>query len=878
MKIKLVVLALLVFLVGSTAFSASKYYLPQVAVGSYGDGSFRTTFFFFNNHSYPTSVTLALTNDDGTPMSVTIPGLGTNNTFNFTLTPAGSRILQTDNSGTARAGAATVTSDLTIGVSGLFTIYDKDGKFKTEAGVGSSDPLKSFALPVQITSTYNTGLALFNPSGSSSSITATLTNVDGTVSGTTTFDLAAGKHIGKYVGGDLFKDVSNFQGTLAISSTVAVSAMTLRQISTPLSYTSCPVVSTSSIQTTFNLAQFVNGTSADVGFKTAFMLFNFGTSTANITLTLTKDNGTAFPVVITGQGATAKSSFTFALGAKKSLFLQTDGTGTPEQGAAIISSDVPIGAASIFTQYNGNGSFATEAGAPDSPAYTDLTLPVDSKATADTGIALFNPGTASVTFTPKFLDTVGISTAAPSPITLPAKGHYANFFANIFPNMGSVQGSLTISAPTAISALTMRENLSPFGMTSLPVIEGATAGYVLPTTGTAAPAIVTSIPAAANATVNKTLNLGYKVSYAITGIPVAFSLVLQSGNITYTRSLFYYGFAGLTLEMTGSFYLPPGEYTAKVSAYDPNAGQYTATLYNYIVPETLVVKGDTAFPINVVPPTLYTVAGYITLPQQFASSTVAINFISEDGLVSGQTNIINGGYNVTLPNGKYTVGLLLSGTGVTQTSLGLNNIGQFTVNGNDVDSDIVIPEMATLSGTASFKDGVPSSGSVTIYAADTAAPNATDIYYSRSTSSNIAQTSFPGSYEMLLKKGSSYNLSLAYSVYASTSTTVSSGTVRYTPTSNQVTLNGNSTYNFPEVPAAPSMVTLSGKVTNNTGAAVPFVSITAASSALTGIPNSRFTSATAYSGSDGSFSILVPSGTDYQLTFVPTSYFTTSSQ
>jgi hypothetical protein len=477
MKTKLAALAFFMFLAGNTAFSASKFYLPHIAIGSFGTGSFRTTFIFFNNQSTASNVALSLTNDDGTPLSVTITGLGTNSTFTFSLGPGATRILQTDNSGNAKSGAAIVTSDLAIGVSGLFTIYDINGKFVTEVGVNNSDPLRSFVIPVQISgSTINTGLALFNPGATDSQFTATLTNVDGTVSGTTApIPLATGQHKGVYVGGDLFKDVSNFQGTLTVQSSVAISAMTLRQNtpSSTLSYTSSPVVSTAATQTTFNLAQVVNGTSSDVGYKTTFMLFNLSSSTANVTLALTKDDGTPLSVTIPSQSASAKSTFNLTIGAGKSLFLQTDGTGALLQGAAAITSDVPIGAAGVFTQFDSKGNFATEAGVQSSPALTDFTLPIDSnKPTADTGIALFNPGSSAVTVTPRFLNATGISTTATTPIQLAANGHSAGFFGDIFPGLGQVQGSLAISVLTPISALTMRSNFSPYGMTSLPVVQG----------------------------------------------------------------------------------------------------------------------------------------------------------------------------------------------------------------------------------------------------------------------------------------------------------------------------------------------------------------------------------------------------------------------
>ena len=172
MKTKLGVLVFFLFFAATNGFSQSlnNYYLPQVANGSYDGGSFRTTFVFFNNHNASATVFLTLTDDSGNGMTVTIPGLGTgpNSEFFFTLPAGATRIYQTDGSGSLKAGAATVSSTAPIGVSGIFTIFDTAGNFVTESGVGSSDPLTDFVIPVQASGNYSTGLALFNPNSDTS--------------------------------------------------------------------------------------------------------------------------------------------------------------------------------------------------------------------------------------------------------------------------------------------------------------------------------------------------------------------------------------------------------------------------------------------------------------------------------------------------------------------------------------------------------------------------------------------------------------------------------------------------------------------------------------------------------------------------------------
>src|SRR5688572_2025548 len=81
------------------AYGQQTYILPQVANGLAGGLIFRTTFIFFNTTGASATVQITLTNDEGAPMVVTIPGLGTNSQFTVTLTQGDTRILQTDGSG-----------------------------------------------------------------------------------------------------------------------------------------------------------------------------------------------------------------------------------------------------------------------------------------------------------------------------------------------------------------------------------------------------------------------------------------------------------------------------------------------------------------------------------------------------------------------------------------------------------------------------------------------------------------------------------------------------------------------------------------------------------------------------------------------------------
>ena len=382
-----VTLVFLLVFPAMSAFAQNEYFLPHVADGKYAGGSFRTTFILFDNSSTDTTALLELTDNEGNPLVVTIPGLGTDSRFTIQLAAGATRILQTNGAGNLATGAATVTSLAKIGVSSIFTLYDPAGNYLSEAGVGSSLPLTEFVLPVDTTGVFNTGLALFNAGTADAVITLILRGTNGAEAARLQFTLAAGKHLARFVKGanEFFPVIGSFQGTLLVQCTAPVSVLVLRQHESPLSYTSLPAVATSSTGTTLNLAHWANGVFNAGSFRTSFLIFNISSAAANITIALTA------PTTISGLGS--GTSFTLPpLAPGASLFLQTDGTGALVSGAAAITSNVPIGASGIFTVLNTSGAFTTEAGVGDSAVFTTLTLPVQIIDGLDTGVAFFRPG------------------------------------------------------------------------------------------------------------------------------------------------------------------------------------------------------------------------------------------------------------------------------------------------------------------------------------------------------------------------------------------------------------------------------------------------------------------------------------------------------
>jgi hypothetical protein len=172
-------MAFLMLFLAKGAYAQNQYYLPHVADGNFGSVSFRTTFILFNNTDANVVAILNLTDNTGNPLIVTIGGLGSGSQFIITLGAGATNILQTDGSGNQAVGAATVTATAAIGVSAIFTVYDASGNYMTEAGVGNSSPVTEFVLPVDVTGSFNTGLALFNAGSGNAAITAILIGTDG---------------------------------------------------------------------------------------------------------------------------------------------------------------------------------------------------------------------------------------------------------------------------------------------------------------------------------------------------------------------------------------------------------------------------------------------------------------------------------------------------------------------------------------------------------------------------------------------------------------------------------------------------------------------------------------------------------------------------
>lgn len=871
MKSKSVVIAaFMVLLVVKGAYAQNQYNLPHVVNGNIGGIIYRTTFILFNNSNASVTAVLNLTDDNGNPLSVTLtPWLGTGSQFAINLDAGATGIFQTDGAGGRGQGAATLSSSGPIGVSAIFTVYDANGNFVSESGVSASDLLTDVMLPVDSTGFSLTGVAFFNPGGVDASLTLTLFNTDGSQAGSpTNLPLKSGNHTATFVAmaGQLFPTITNFRGTLRIQSTSPIAALVLRQYqsASTLSYTSLPVVPRSSTKLAINLAHIANGSYGSIGgaisFKTSFLIFNISSTPANVALTLTKDDGS--PFIVTIPGTDTNSSFNVSLNAGASIFLQTDGLGTGASGAAIITSNVPIGASAIFTVLNSQGQFQTEAGVGDSPVSASLTLPVDFNGPFDTGVAFFNQGNGPLNLTLKLLDTNG-TLLYQLPETLAAKNHLAAFVDQLFPIAGAFRGSLAVTATGSVAATTLRQYNSGATYTALPTVSGAAFGKAA--VAALLPQTVTGIAASSgdpDVNISATLAPGFKLSGMVSGPGQGLFVVASAGNNVFTGSV----------NPLNSKYLvvvPAGTYSLQAWYIPAGVGASSGTvMVTYADPAAVQVSGDATRDIMLPPVTLTSVSGTISglnsLPSGAATTVV---FTSNDNTMQGQfTPDASGHYQGVLPAGSYVASVSRAPIQLlplqTET-LQLYNLGSLTVAGSSATGNYTIPATVKLSGIVGGGGFLVLPSPTSVIATDTSAPAISQIACCAPAAASTG-TADPssGQYRVVLAQNRSYTVIVSAQIIQ---TTTMSGWISYPLSPSAMSLSADTSLNF-NIPTLPGRASFFGRVTDGLGNGIPNVVVTASTQSTA--PNVGFT-ATGTTDSNGNYSIGVLYGFNYRVSFVP---------
>jgi len=829
------------------------FYLPQIADGQGQGLIIRTTFVLFNPTAHAAGLGMNLTDGQGNPLTVALPGLGTDSSFQFSLAPGQTRLLETGGEGSLRTGAAIVATASEVGVSAVFRISSSDRGFITEAGVGNSIPQTKFVLPVDTTGRFNTGVALFNSGGLDAQLTFELFDTEGRPGPTSSANLAARTHQAKFVAGEgqLFPAVGSFRGTMVVTATRPVSAVVLRQNLDTFTSTTLPVVAANSQLREFLLPQIANGPYADGSIRTSFLLFNVSNAVADVDVTLTKDDGTPFPVNV---GAGTQSSFSRRLNPNGAAFLTTDGAGTLSAGAARVTSTAAIGVSAIFTLYDLQGGFQTEAGVGSSPAVPQLTVPVDTTEGFDSGLALFNPGSVPLSATVRLLDSLGTRLDSAT-VSLPALGHSALMVGELFPGRRLLRGSLSVSADGPVSGMTLRLNSAPLSYTTLPRTPAAFVGFAPRRALQRRTQSGVSVDSAL--TLPTSLSTGFFLTGRITG-------PISSVAAVVARSLDGPVYTGLFDSIRGEYRVavPEGPYNLAV-CYKPSTsavgGVPTVT---YSPPDRIVVNTDTSFDVALPAPELRRLSGRMTglgsLP------VTAFLIFTRDDLTAQSQGFLSmeGDYAVLMPEGDYSVSLSVSAIGSSGTNqLALYNLAPVSLGAGDATANFALPPLWTIAGQVVVQ-GVaflPSGSSVV--ARDISAPpvNPGDCILPPVLSR--LPVNLQGNYSGPLMADRTYDLQANVTVSGAGSLIFPAEPMRRTLNQN---LGG---VNF-SIGALPPSVEVTGTVTDPSGQPVEDVLVEASGLGLTGLEGAGF-STQVRTNSLGEFRMLVLPGSDYTFTFSP---------
>ena len=192
---------------------ANTLYFPQVTAG----GGYSTTFTLLNIDSIPLNGQLRILNQDGTPRSVPFEW------ESVSIPAAGSARFTLNSSGDLTVGWAYFQSAGNVNGVAVFERRKLDGTLETIASVLGVASGPRFLVPVEISASAGTGIALVNTANLATSVQFTLLNENGStlaVNADSKFSsLGAGQQISEFVS-NLFPQLAltDFKGTLIIEA------------------------------------------------------------------------------------------------------------------------------------------------------------------------------------------------------------------------------------------------------------------------------------------------------------------------------------------------------------------------------------------------------------------------------------------------------------------------------------------------------------------------------------------------------------------------------------------------------------------------------------------------------------------------------------
>jgi hypothetical protein len=455
---------------------------PQIAAGGTAPNpEYRTSIVAVNTGTAISTVRISLTQSDGSPFSVKvlneankgwlsahsqvqqyIPQNGSS--FDISVMPSGTIRVESSGPVNTLSGYAQLLSNLPLNGTALFKMV-QGSTIRSEAGVGISNPVKTFIVYIDNQNNAESGYAVANTGAATAAMTLTLRAADGSIRSTKTVTLQAGRHFATFASQDFSPLTPGFEGTIEFVSDQPVFAVALRYDNTNLSgldqvFSTIPVLASGDAATALYFPQVADGGT----YRTNFILVNPGAADTTAHLEFYGDDGKPLGLMI---GGSSKASTDIAVKAHGVARLLTDGT-TPSTSAGWVkvTSPAALGGSAIF-QTLSRSTITSEAGVAASPMGTRFIVYVETVASAYSGLAISNPNSAAVDVTLKLRNSAGIQVDTTT-LRIPALGHVAGFFTQWFGNYPEFEGTLEVVASSPVNAVALRYDGAIFA--TLPVI------------------------------------------------------------------------------------------------------------------------------------------------------------------------------------------------------------------------------------------------------------------------------------------------------------------------------------------------------------------------------------------------------------------------
>jgi hypothetical protein len=252
---------IVIWILGSTLLASAQtsFFYPHVVDGVLGGTAWKTTIFLANSSSATATGAIAFTQDNTDPFAagsawpITLADetgvTATSSVFTFILPPGAVRKFVSSATGGFMSGFASVTTNSgTVSGTAIFSEFDGAGNLMCEAGVPAATPVLRQSIMVDTSGGNQIGVAYANP-GTTSIANISLTLLDNSgnpVAAPVTKTLGPGNHLSGFTS-ELFKSGLPLVGTMQLTSSTPIVAISLRFDRTLSKFTTLPPVTLASV-------------------------------------------------------------------------------------------------------------------------------------------------------------------------------------------------------------------------------------------------------------------------------------------------------------------------------------------------------------------------------------------------------------------------------------------------------------------------------------------------------------------------------------------------------------------------------------------------------------------------------------------------------